>query len=410
MRPRLWGAGLFIVALILGGLIWSAFFRVPVSVTGQGILLAPGGMIDIVADAAGQVRALDATPGTRVDVGTIVARIAQPDLDLKLAIARAEQEDAQRFRDELSRFQQSDGENREILRAARQASLAQRVAALEERRKALLEQQANLRGLVKSGTVIRDRLMQVDQEVLVVNSQIADARDEQVAMASEAALQRTEQEKARLEAERRVAEASRQVAGLATQLERTSAVRSPFAGRVVEAKVNIGHMVQPGTALLTLERQGGGEGEGAKGSALPYVTAYVTAADGKKIRTGMAVEISPTNTRREEHGFLRGHVLHVSEVPASSAGMMRTLQNDRLVQSFLESMGAPFEVTVALAADPDRPGQPLWSSRRGDAPRIDSGTLAEARFTVRSTPLLALAIPALQYAGPSAEAAAGDDR
>ncbi|HAE47252.1 MAG TPA: hypothetical protein DCK97_07500, partial [Tistrella mobilis] len=112
MRPRLWAGGLFLVALILGALVWSALFRVPVSVTGQGILLAPGGMIDVVADAAGQVLALDAAPGTPVAEGAVVARIAQPDLELKRDIARAERADTLRFRDDLIRFQAADDANR----------------------------------------------------------------------------------------------------------------------------------------------------------------------------------------------------------------------------------------------------------------------------------------------------------
>ncbi|MEN2976336.1 NHLP bacteriocin system secretion protein (plasmid) [Tistrella bauzanensis] len=407
MRPRLWASGLFLVALILGGLVWSVLFHVPISVGGQGILLAPGGMIDVVADAAGQVRALDASPGSTVRSGAVVARIAQPDLDLKLTIARAEMDDAIRFRDDLARFQDHDGANRAGLRIAREASLAARIQALELRRVSLLDQQASLRRLLKTGTVTRDRLLQVDQEVLGVDSRIADARDERVAMAAEAALQETEREKARLEAERRVAEAEREASGLARQLERTSSVRSPFDGRVVEAKVNVGQMVQPGTAMVTLERHAGASHPG-DGGALPYVTAYVTAADGKKIRPGMPVEISPTTTRREEHGFLRGHVLHVSDVPASSAGMLKTLQNDRLVQTFQDGMGAPFEVMVAIDPDPARPDQPLWSSPRDHPPRIEAGMLAELRFTVRSGPLVALAIPALQYTGPDrpADAAA----
>ena len=80
--------------------------------------------------------------------------------------------------------------------------------------------------------------------------------------------------------------------------------------------------------------------------------------------------------------------------------MLKTLQNDRLVQTFQDGMGAPFEVTVAIDPDPARPDRPLWSSPRAHPPRIEPGTLAELRFTIRSGPLLALAIPALQYAGP----------
>ncbi len=38
----------------------------------------------------------------------------------------------------------------------------------------------------------------------------------------------------------------------------------------------------------------------------------------------MAVEISPSSTRREEHGVIRGRIERVADVPASSAGLLRT--------------------------------------------------------------------------------------
>ena len=56
-------------------------------------------------------------PGTPVAEGAVVARIAQPDLELKRDIARAERADTLRFRDDLIRFQAADDANRARLRA-----------------------------------------------------------------------------------------------------------------------------------------------------------------------------------------------------------------------------------------------------------------------------------------------------
>jgi HlyD family secretion protein len=395
MRPRMWGAGIFIVALLIGGAVWSAFFTIPVSVSGQGIVLAPGGVVDVVADAGGQIHQLTLIPGQSVTPGMVVAQINQPDVELELEVARGQFDDARAFQAELTAFQQRDVATRDSSRAARTASLDKRITAMSERRETLLVQRDGLEKLVDSGTVARDRVMNVSQDVLIINGQIADAEDERTTLFSNAAIEQTAEERERLEAARRVTEARRKVTTLEQQLERKGAVRSPFAGRVLEAKVNIGQMVQPGTSVLSIERTPGGDV-----SPTPVVIAYVSAVDGKKIEVGMPVEISPATTRREEHGFMLGRVIHVSEQPASSAGMLRTLQNDRLVQTFLGKLGAPFEVTIGLQTDPANGDAPLWSSRRAAPPKIDSGTLAEVRFTVRSTSLLALAIPALQYSEP----------
>lgn len=399
MRPRLWGTGLFLVSLVLGTLAWSAVFSVPVTVNGRGILLSARGVVDVVADAPGQIHELKVHPGDAVTPGMVIARIDQPDLRLQLSIARGELDDAQRFHTDLLGFQRRDAEARTAARAARLASLSGRLSALRERREALVEQRDGVERLVARGTMTRERLIAAGEAVLAVNGQIADAQDETAALESEKAVKATQDEQARFDAERRVAEARRRVTALEERLDWMGAIRSPFDGRVVEAKANVGQVVQPGTAILTVERTPNRTLAGtvdAKAPLVPTVVAYVRAADGKKLSPGMPVEISPATTRREEHGFLRGRVTEVGEMPASSDGMMRTLQNDRLVQNFVAELGTPFAVSVALDTDPAAPARPLWSSYRTTPPPLASGTLADVRVTVRSTPLLALALPALE--------------
>ncbi|MES2562728.1 MAG: flagellar filament capping protein FliD, partial [Pseudomonadota bacterium] len=64
---------------------------------------------------------------------------------------------------------------------------------------------------------------------------------------------------------------------------------------------------------------------------------------GKRLAEGHRVEVSPSSTRREEHGFVHGRVIRVAHVPASSAGLLRTLQNDQLVRSFTTDLGTETE-------------------------------------------------------------------
>jgi HlyD family secretion protein len=398
MRPALWGAGALVAVTIVGGLVWSAYFTVPVAVSGQGIFLSSGGVADVVANANGQIHDLTAAPGDIVKPDTVVAHLAQPDVALDLSVARGQLADAERNLSELERFQKQNLTTRDAAREARLGSLGQRVKALTERRDVISAQREDLARLVKAGVLTRDRLLNSDQEILRINSEIADAQDELIGLQSNAAIEATSEERERLEANRAVVEARRRVDALLEKLDRMGVVRTPFGGRVVEAKANVGQMVQAGTPVLTLERALPGEVH-----PKPVVIAYVGASDGKKIAPGMEVEISPSTTLREEDGFIRGVVTHVSDVPSSSAGLLRTLQNDRLVQNFVQTLVAPFEVTIALKTGPN--GVLEWSSPRPSPPVIDSGTLAGIQIRIRSTSLLALAIPALRY--PKRERAAG---
>ena len=108
------------------------------------------------------------------------------------------------------------------------------------------------------------------------------------------------------------------------------------------------------------------------------------------------MEVSPSTTRREEDGFLRGRVEWVADSAASTAGLLRTLQNDQLAQGFTKSLGTPFEVRIRLLADPAGPQGLAWSSGRGPGFAVTGGTMVQVAVTVRRVRLIALAVPALR--------------
>jgi len=83
-------------------------------------------------------------------------------------------------------------------------------------------------------------------------------------------------------------------------------------------------------------------------------------------------------------------------VPASTGGMMTTLQNDQLVKAFSGEGGAPYEVRLALdGSDASKSGL-SWSSGDGPAFDIRPGTMAEARINTKHIRVLGLLIPAIQ--------------
>lgn len=205
-----------------------------------------------------------------------------------------------------------------------------------------------------------------------MREQIAASQNERQQLVLDQQLKRTQREREVLEAERRVDETGRQAEALRERLSRVGAVLAPCAGRVVQAKANAGQVVSRGTPLLTIERDPEG------GRAAPVAIFYVGAGDGKRLSPGMRVEVSPSSTWREEHGFVFGRVTRVADTPASSAGLLRTLQNDQLVRSFTTAFGGtPFEVEVALEPDAETRSGLRWSTAAGPDFAIESGTIAD---------------------------------
>ena len=77
---------------------------------------------------------------------------------------------------------------------------------------------------------------------------------------------------------------------------------------------------------------------------------FVPAGEGKKINEGNFVEVMPATVKREEHGYIHGKVVAVSELPATRLAMEAALQHPDLVDAFLKryAPGVLLRVQVKL--------------------------------------------------------------
>ncbi len=82
---------------------------------------------------------------------------------------------------------------------------------------------------------------------------------------------------------------------------------------------------------------------------------FVPAGEGKKIDVDHFVEVMPATIKREEHGFIRGKVVAVSELPATRLAMEATLQHPDLVETFFKryAPGVLLRVLVKLDLRPE---------------------------------------------------------
>jgi hypothetical protein len=167
------------------------------------------------------------------------------------------------------------------------------------------------------------------------------------------------------------------------------AVTSPYSGHIVEILVDVGNQIEKGTPLLSLE------GLNPEGQVDLVAVIYMAPAEGKKIRPGMEVQISPSTVRREEYGFMLGQVVSVGQFPATPQGMLRVLGNPELVK-ILSAVGAPIEVRVTLLTDSESVSGYAWSSQAGPPTQVDSGTLCNAWITLDQRRPISLVLPGLK--------------
>ena len=389
VRPPVLAFCVTLALLVVGVVVWASFTDVPIKITGQGILVSPAGVIDVVSESSGRINDIRFKPGDLIHPGDVVALVDQSEQKLRLAEAEGELQDAVAARDDMRRFQERDLHADEVWRQAREQAVNGNIASLQERQRMMTEREELVRQLADRGLITRDRAISAKIELFTIRSDLEAQRNELQTMTLDAARRQTQREKDMLAAEQRVATASRAVESARDRLKRYAAVLSPYGGRVVEAKANIGQVVSSGAPIVSIERDGALAGQGGDLVALVYVGAQ----DGKKLRHGMEADVS-ASVRKEEHGHLIGRVDRVADTPASSVGMLRTLQNDALVGEFQKTLRTPFEIMIRLERDPA--GALRWST--GNPPKfsMDGGTLVSVEITVQKVRLIALALPILQ--------------
>jgi biotin carboxyl carrier protein len=89
--PRAWLALAVLAGLLGAAILWSVFGTLPVSISGQGIIIRPGGLLNIVAGSSGVI---DSIPnfrvGEAVTKGQVLARIQQPALAQQIKLVQSE--------------------------------------------------------------------------------------------------------------------------------------------------------------------------------------------------------------------------------------------------------------------------------------------------------------------------------
>ncbi len=374
------------LALIAAAVVaWSIVGEVPTYVSAQGILLQRGGnIVDAWASGGGTLTEIRFAVGDEVEAGAVLA----------IAVNR---DAAERHRSAMDLL-----EERTLavanLKAALAAEDAQFSSNFTRQRKRLDELERNGRNLVASA---RERLKShknllqenVVTRAVVDRSQQAFDRAQRDLFAT---LQRIEEIKARelqrrnehevrlSEARARRQAAERQANELSTRLE-TQRILAPATGLVIEIKTTVGTVLRPGQPVVSLET----------GTAGLEALVYIPPSDGKKVRTGMDVLVTPSTVRRQEHGSLKGKVGRVSAFPVTIHGMVAVLQNRDLAQAISEN-GSPFASRIELMQDSSTASGFAWTSPSASNETLTSGTLVTAEVKVESQPPITMVVPLIK--------------
>ena len=350
--PAGWVALTALIGLIVVAIMWGIFGNIPTKVTGSAMLIKTGGVVEISARSNGLITDVSVRAGDMVKRGQKIARIAQPDL--------------------LEQFNSLKARKTELQNKSQLSAnlLKQKRDTLKFSNDVLRRRLDEQNGLLKDGLITR-------QSVLTTQQQLEE---------NAVALKELDLRKVDIELE--LAQIERNLELVKVRLKLSTDVISPYSGRVLEIKLDENSVVQAGSSILNMELAG----DSIKDLE---VVVFVSSLDGKKVKPGMDIFISPSTIKREDYGYMVGKVTAVSEFPSTSQGMMRILQNQQLVQQ-LSAGAAPIQINADLTPDAGAPSGYKWTSPGGPPVLIQSGTLGTANISVRSQRPISLVIPMLR--------------
>lgn len=380
--PMTWLWLCVLLALTGAVVAWGIWGEISIYVEAKGIFLSRKGMVfDAAPPGGGRLTRIAATVGQQVHEGDVVAEIFDAETSERLENAVAlVAEHKEELRDRIA---ETNEENR--LAAENIARQRDRLDEMERINRELKEKAGvrlqEDRKLFAQRMIDRTAIERSEQVLSVLQQNLFEVLRRRDALDEDDVRRRSGINSRLSHAKGELLKAEMDVSELRALIE-TWRIRAPVSGRIIEIKAQVGATLGPGESVMSIET--GGEG-------LDVLT-YISAPDGKSVKAGMSVLVTPATVRREEYGSMIGTVEHVSEFPASLNGMVAVLRNQELAGTFSAS-GPPYPARIALTPDATTQSGFAWTSPQATRLEITPGTLATVEIRASTQSPAALVLP-----------------
>ena len=343
LRPTQWVLLTSLSVFSLTILSWSVFGRIPVRVSGKGVLVKPNSLTIVQSEIRGQIVNVSATVGDCLSEGSLMARIdpVSQEIEMKAAQIRLDQMIVQdRTQDALS---------------------DQRVTQLQS-------DIGRVKHLAKSGAISTDEINRRNRELTQLRYEIAASNSGR---------------------EQHIKEQQNQISSRQEEIERTSLIRAPIDGCVIDRGIHRGEVVQPGATMFTLQSQ-------VDENTLESLV-FFPAKDGKRLKLGQRTRVSPTTTKQQRHGGIEGTITKIRMLPIRDDAIVKRLGVKSLLDSVRSQQSEPLiEVSTTLERDPSTPSGYNWGGSTGPRMQLSEGTTTKVRVLVEERRPISYVIPILR--------------
>jgi HlyD family secretion protein len=382
---KAWIAQFAIFGLLCLAIVWGYTGKLPSTVSGPGVIVRTGGVLNIVAAGSGVVAQLKVNAGDKIQAGQIVATVAQPGISEKRKGAQQTLAQAKR-EGQRSHVVHEQEANLGIAATKRKRANAQNEIKHLENQAELAKQQIAVQDqLLAAGIVIKTKTIEARQNLTAIEDRIAAVYAQIQEFDAEEFASRAKVQQSDAEKHMGIQDLERNLHEVEKQLEMAENVVSPYGGEVLEVKVSLGATVAMGDPVLSIQPD------------VPDLQTllYLPAAQAKDVHPGMEVKISPSNVKPEEFGFVKGRVIYVSDFPDTPAELMRNFENEVLVKA-LTNDGPVTELHVEMKKNARTPSGYQWSTPRGPSLTLSGGTLCTAEVITRWQKPITLVFPSLR--------------
>ncbi|KYC37621.1 NHLP bacteriocin system secretion protein [Scytonema hofmannii PCC 7110] len=432
--------------LIVAAVAWSVFGRIPVTVSGQGVLIRPRNVVPFQVPSEGQILTLNIKPGQTIKRGDVIGTIDQPQLKQQLQqersklteLLRQNQETGNLQKQSITLQQQNIEKQREVLLKNLRTTEEYGPILLEKNLKSLIQRRASLqqslaqskaliptlkkrfeirRQLRDQGAINEDTLLQVQQDYTDSLTKVSDLEaqlkeiDSQESQAQaeylknlnsikeiNTQIQNLDVQIAQLAQQNReqlinksnqAQETKRRIAQLELELAKKSKITSQYNGRVLEVATAPGQAIGAGSRIASIEIE--------DNNAQLMSVIYLADKDGKQIQPKMPVQVTPSTVKRERFGGIVGKVTQVTPFPVTNQDIAAIIGNENLANSITQNLSstgsATIQVFAELELDPNTTSGYKWSSSKGPSLEISSGTTTQVRIQVGQQAPISYVIP-----------------
>ncbi len=387
VRPKQWIFLFACLVLLLSLLLWGIFGSVPTKISGMGILMGIGNIVEIGPKGGGRITHIDVSINDYVEKGETLAWIDQIDAEQKLEEAEKKLENLQRQLTQAEATEASRKGYEDTYTEKQRQTLKASIAAAEERMKRLREMERKYARLFEKQLVTEKQYMDVQNDYDQVMEDILTYRQNLAKLPVSTVESQSQWEKERRDLEYQILQQQEQVRQLETTYQENRTLESSVSGYLTGIYKNPGEIVGDGEPVFLVE-----EVLSEEENPILYAQTYVSAGEGKKIRKNMEALVTLIMIKEEEYGSIRGKVWNFSDAPVSKKTMTRMLGDADLVDQIAQK-GAPMLVGVELLSSDSTVSGYAWTSGKGPPMKIERNTLCSVEIVTRRQKPITLVLP-----------------